>query len=81
MDEPQVQGLLYSAPKLDVGKLAYFDRPRLEKFFASSGHVRPLSLIIFDLYEAMKGIACPVLIIHGDHGPIPTAAMGAWPWR
>jgi len=23
----------------------------------------------------MKGSACPVLIVHGDHDPIPSAAM------
>ena len=32
-------------------------------------------LMDFDLYGMMKGIACPVLVIHGDSDPIPTASV------
>jgi len=64
----------FDPAKQDMGKLDYFDGERVKKFFASSAMFGPY-LSDFDLYEAMKGIACPALIVHGDHDPIPTAAV------
>jgi proline iminopeptidase len=65
----------YFAPgKQDMNKLDYFDGERVKKFFASSAMFGPY-LMSFALYEAMKGIACPVLIVHGEHDPIPSAAV------
>jgi len=64
----------FDAGRQDLEKLAYFDGPRVEKFFASSAMFGPV-LMDFDLYGMMKGIVCPVLIIHGAHDPIPTAAV------
>ncbi len=58
----------------DLDKLAYFDSARVKKFFASSAMFGPY-LTDFDLYGMMKGIACPVLIVHGDHDVIPNAAV------
>jgi len=60
--------------KQDMAKLAYFDGGRVKKMFASSAMFGPY-FADFDLYDTMKAIACPVLIIHGDHDPIPFAAV------
>lgn len=64
----------FNPGKQDLEKLAYFDGPRVKKFFASSAMFGPV-LMDFDLYGMMKEIACPTLILHGDHDPIPTAAV------
>ena len=64
----------FDPAKQDMGKLDYFDGERVKKFFASSAMFGPY-LMNFDLYEAMKGIACPVLVVHGEYDPIPTAAV------
>ena len=64
----------FDPARQDMGKLDYFDGERVKKFFASSAMFGPY-LMNFDLYEAMKGVACPVLIVHGEHDPIPTAAV------
>lgn len=64
----------FDPARQDLDKLAYFDAARVKKFFASSAMFGPY-LMDFDLYGLMKGIACPVLIVHGDHDPIPTAAV------
>jgi proline iminopeptidase len=64
----------FDPARQDMGKLDYFDGERVKKFFASSAMFGPY-LLNFDLYETMKGIACPALIVHGDHDPVPTAAV------
>lgn len=46
----------------------------VRKFFASSAMFGPY-LMSFDLYDRAKAIACPTLLIHGDHDVIPTAAI------
>ncbi len=60
--------------KQDPDRLAYFDAPRIRKWRASSAMFGPY-LADFDIYEALKSISCPVLIVHGDYDPIPTAAV------
>ncbi len=55
-------------------KFDYFDSDRIKKFFASSANFGPY-LINFNLYEKMKDINCPTLIIHGDYDVIPTEAI------
>ena len=64
----------FDPARQDLDKLAYFDTARVRKFFASSAMFGPY-LMDFDLYGMMKGIACPVLVIHGDRDPIPTASV------
>lgn len=64
----------FDSVRQDLDKLAYFDGARVRKFFASSAMFGPY-LMDFDLYGMMTGIACPVLIVHGEHDVIPTAAV------
>lgn len=54
--------------------LNYFDTERINKFFKSSTAFGPY-LMSFNLYENMKNITCPTLIIHGDYDVIPTEAI------
>jgi proline iminopeptidase len=64
----------FDAGKQEMDKMAYFDGARVQKMFASSAMFGSY-LSGFDLYGKMKEIACPTLIIHGDHDPIPAAAV------
>ena len=66
----------YSMDSLFIQKMHinYFDSLRVKKFFASSAAFAPY-LMKFDLYEKMKSIGCPTLIIHGEFDPIPTASI------
>ncbi len=52
----------------------YFDSLKVIKFFASSAAFGPY-LINFNLYDDMKSINCPTLIIHGEFDPIPNNAI------
>jgi len=52
----------------------YFDSERIKKFFASSAIFGPY-LMNYNLYDRMKNINCPTLIIHGDYDVIPTEAI------
>ncbi len=54
--------------------LNYFDTERIKKFFSSSTAFGSY-LMSFNLYENMKNITCPTLIIHGDYDIIPTEAI------
>ncbi|MEW6194962.1 MAG: proline iminopeptidase-family hydrolase [Bacteroidota bacterium] len=55
-------------------KFDYFDNDRVKKFFSSSANFGPY-LISFNLYEKMKTINCPTLIIHGDYDVIPNESI------
>lgn len=70
----RLRAYYFDPARMDEDKLAYFDGSRVKKLFASSAMFGPY-ISDFDLYEAMKGIDCPVLIVHGDHDPVPTAAV------
>lgn len=52
----------------------YFDTERIKKFFASSALFGPY-LMSYSLYDKMRNISCPTLIIHGDYDVIPTEAI------
>lgn len=52
----------------------YFDTERVKKFFASSALFGPY-LMSYSLYDKMRNISCPTLIIHGDYDVIPTEAI------
>lgn len=52
----------------------YFDSDKIQKFFASSAMFGPY-LMSYNLYDKMRAIDCPVLIIHGDYDVIPTEAI------
>jgi proline iminopeptidase len=64
----------FDPARQDLDKLAYFDAARVKKFFASSAMFGRY-LMNFDLHGMMTGIACPVLIVHGDRDVIPGAAV------
>lgn len=53
---------------------SYFNSDRIKKFFASSAAFGPY-LMNYSLYDKMKSINCPTLIIHGDYDVIPTEAI------
>ena len=55
-------------------KFDYFDNEMVTKFFASSAKFGPY-LLNFNLYEQMKYISCPTLIIHGDYDVIPNESI------
>lgn len=59
---------------VDKMHMNYFDSAKVVKFFSSSGTFAPY-LMSFNLYEKMKNINCPVLIIHGENDPIPTTSV------
>lgn len=52
----------------------YFDTEKIQKFFASSTMFGTY-LMNYNLYDNMKSIDCPTLIIHGDYDVIPTEAV------
>ncbi|MFA6598944.1 MAG: alpha/beta hydrolase [Ignavibacteriaceae bacterium] len=52
----------------------YFDSLRVKKFFASSAEFGSY-LLNFDLYDKMKSIDTPTLIIHGQNDPIPASSI------
>lgn len=52
----------------------YFDTERVKKFFESSAIFGPY-LMNYNLYNDMKSINCPTLVIHGDYDVIPTEAI------
>lgn len=66
----------YSLDSLFVKKMHmnYFDSSKVVKFFSSSATFAPY-LMSFNLYEKMKKIHLPVLIIHGEYDPIPNSAI------
>ncbi len=66
----------YSLDSLYVEKMHmnYFDSSKVVKFFSSSATFAPY-LMSFNLYEKMKKIDLPVLIIHGEYDPIPNSAI------
>ena len=53
--------------------LAYFDTGTVRKFFVSSQAFAPY-LTSFDVHPLLARIACPTLIVRGDHDPIPAAS-------
>jgi proline iminopeptidase len=52
----------------------YFDTERVKKFFSSSAIFGPY-LMSYNLYDNIKNINCPTLIVHGDYDVIPTEAV------
>ncbi|HEX9253786.1 MAG TPA: alpha/beta fold hydrolase [Ignavibacteriaceae bacterium] len=66
----------YSLDTTFVSKMHmdYFDSLRVLKFFSSAAKFGPY-LMNFNLYEKMKSINCPTLIIHGENDPIPNDAI------
>ncbi len=52
----------------------YFDTERIKKFFSSSA-IFGSYLMSYNLYDNIKNINCPTLIIHGDYDVIPTEAV------
>lgn len=64
----------YDSTFLKQRHFDYFDTNRVKKFFSSSAMFGQY-LINFDLYDKMKNIKCPTLIIHGDYDIIPTSAI------
>ena len=53
--------------------LSYFTAESVRKFFVSSQAFAPY-LTSFDVHPLLAGIACPTLIVRGDHDPIPAAS-------
>ena len=53
--------------------LAYFDTETVRKFFVSSQAFAPY-MTSFDVHPLLARIACPTLIVRGDHDPIPAAS-------
>ncbi len=66
----------YSLDSTFVGKMHmnYFDSAKVVKFFSSSATFASY-LMNFNLYDKMKNINCPVLIIHGENDPIPNSSI------
>lgn len=64
----------YDVDKYDPKSLDYMDSLRVKKDIESSNMFNPY-LGNFNLYEDMKKIKCPLLIIHGDYDPIPTESV------
>lgn len=55
-------------------RFTYFDSKMVQKFFESSAMFGPY-MLSYDLYDRIVDIACPTLIVHGDHDVIPTEAI------
>lgn len=64
----------FDPKKQDPDKLGYMDAARVRKHFASAAMFGPY-LGNFSLFEAMKSIVCPVLIIHGADEVVPTSSI------
>ena len=64
----------YDHQKQDTTNLDYIDSNWLRKFHASSAMFTPY-LVTFNIYEKMKSITCPLLIIHGYDDVIPNESI------
>lgn len=64
----------FDSLKFSGGQFDYFDSSKVRKFFASSAKFSPY-LMKYNLFERMKEIKCPVLIVAGDYDPIPNESV------
>lgn len=64
----------FDPSKQDTSNLDYIDDNWLRKFHASAAMFNPY-LQNFNLYEKMRSIKCPLLIIHGDNDVIPNNSI------
>lgn len=64
----------FDPSKQDTSNLDYVDSNWLRKFHASAAMFNPY-LVNFNLYEKMKSIKCPLLIIHGENDVIPNESI------
>lgn len=64
----------FDPKKMDNSDTDYMDGDWLRKFHASSVMFTPY-LLNFDLYNEMKAIRCPMLIIHGEYDVVPNESI------
>lgn len=64
----------YDSTLAEKKNFNYFDSDRIKKFFSSSANFGPY-MLSYNLYEKLKKIKCPTLIIHGEYDIIPTEAI------
>lgn len=64
----------YDTKKQDPNRLDYMDSAMVKKAHASSAMFNPY-IGNFNLYDKMKIITCPLLIIHGEYDPIPNESI------
>lgn len=64
----------FDTTKFSGRQFAYFDSNKVKMFFASSAKFSPY-LANYNLFERMKEIKLPVLIIAGDYDPIPNESV------
>lgn len=64
----------YDLKNYDPHELNYMDGVRVRKDLAS-GNMFGAYLSNYDLYEQMKNIICPLLVIHGEYDPVPTESI------
>ena len=70
----QFKAYYFDRTKQDLDKMDYMDADHVKKWAQSSAMFNPY-LASFNLYDTMKTITCPVLIIAGRHDPIPTESI------
>lgn len=70
----RMKNYFYNSTYASKKNFNYFDTERIKKFFASSALFGPY-LMSYSLYDKMRNISCPTLIIHGDYDVIPTEAI------
>ncbi len=64
----------YDSTLAEKKNFNYFDSDRIKKFFSSSANFGPY-MLNYNLFEELKNIKCPTLIIHGEYDVIPTEAI------
>ena len=70
----QFKAYYFDTKRQDLNKMDYMDSARVKKMFASSAMFGSY-IGNFNLYEKMKSITSPTLIIHGDYDVIPTESI------